>query len=75
MIMKMSMKVPKNRQTRAADDVWMASEAVARWFGMTTARDGLEMAVRDYVAQLAKTDTTFAQIWEEVKAEGIEPKT
>ena len=72
--MKVLMKVPKNRQTRAADDVWMAGEAVARWFGMTSTREGLEMAVRDYASQLAKTDKTFAQIWETVKEEGIESR-
>lgn len=69
-----AMRVPKNRQSRMSDDVWIASEAIARFFGMTSPRDGLETAVRDYVTQMAKSNDTFAQVWEEVKTEGIEAK-
>lgn len=68
------MKIPKNRQSRVSDDVWLASEAIARFFAMTSPRDGLETAVRDYVIQMAKSNDTFAQVWEEVKTEGIEVK-
>ena len=66
------MKVPKNRQSRMSDDVWMASEAIARWFKMTSPRDGFETAVRDYVSTLAENNKDFARIWAEVKEEGIE---
>ena len=67
-----AMRVPKNRQSRMSDDVWIASEAIARFFGMTNTRDGLETAVRDYVTQMSKSNQNFAEIWEEVKKEGIE---
>ena len=70
--MTIAMKVPKNRQSRMSDDVWLASEAIARWFGMNTPRDGLETAVRDYVSTMAEKNKDFARIWSEVKQEGIE---
>ncbi|MCY6493150.1 hypothetical protein [Leptolyngbya sp. GGD] len=66
------MKVPKNRQTRLSDDVWLAGEAIARHFRMSSARDGFEAATRDYVLRLSQTDPRFAEIWEKVKAEGVE---
>jgi hypothetical protein len=66
------MKVPKNRQSRLSDDVWLAGEAIARYFRMSSSRDGLETAVRGYVARLAENDPKFAEIWEQVKKEGVE---
>jgi hypothetical protein len=66
------MRVPKNRQSRLSDDVWLASEAIARYFRMSSSRDGLETAVRGYVTKLAENDPRFAEIWEQVKDEGIE---
>ncbi|MBD1847361.1 hypothetical protein H6F89_28935 [Cyanobacteria bacterium FACHB-63] len=66
------MKVPKNRQTRLSDDVWLAGEAIARHFRMSSARDGFEAATRDYVIRLSQSDPKFAEIWEKVKDEGVE---
>ncbi|MBW4522651.1 MAG: hypothetical protein KME16_23645 [Scytolyngbya sp. HA4215-MV1] len=66
------MKVPKNRQSRLSDDVWLASEAIARHFRMSSSRDGLEAAIRNYVLQLAEKDSNFSEIWEQVKQEGVE---
>lgn len=65
------MKVPKNKQSRLSDDVWLASEAVARYFRMSSPRDGMETAVRSHVARLAETDPKFAEIWDQVKNEGV----
>ena len=70
--MLIEMKIPKNRQSRLADDVWIAGEAIARHFRMSSARDGFENAVRDYVSKMAERDPRFSQIWEEVKNEGVE---
>jgi hypothetical protein len=67
-------KAPKNRQSRLADDVWLAGEAIARHFRMSSARDGFEAAVRDYVLRLAEKDSKFSAIWEQVKSEGLDPK-
>ncbi len=66
------MKIPKNRQSRLSEDVWLASEAIARHFRMSSSRDGLEAAIRDYVLRLSQTDAKFAEIWEKVKEEGFE---
>lgn len=66
------MKVPKNRQSRLSDDVWLAGEAIARHFRMSSSRDGFEAAIRDYVLRLSQNDATFAEIWEKVKKEGVE---
>ena len=66
------MKIPKNRQSRLSDDVWLASEAIARHFRMSTSRDGLETAIRSYVLQMAQTDPKFSEVWEQVKNEGVE---
>ena len=70
--MFIEMKIPKNRQSRLADDVWIAGEAIARHFRMSSARDGFETAVRDYVSKMAEKDPRFSQIWEQVKNEGVE---
>lgn len=66
------MKIPKNRQSRLSDDVWLASEAIARHFRMSSSRDGLETAIRAYVLQMAQTDSKFSEVWEQVKSEGVE---
>ncbi|MBD1846642.1 hypothetical protein H6F89_25115 [Cyanobacteria bacterium FACHB-63] len=66
------MKVPKNRQTRLSDDVWLAGEAIARHFRMGSSREGFEVAVRDYVTRLSQSDPKFAEVWEKVKNEGVE---
>jgi hypothetical protein len=66
------MKIPKNRQSRLSEDVWLASEAIARHFRMSSSRDGLEAAIRDYVLRLSQADARFAEIWEKVKEEGVE---
>jgi hypothetical protein len=65
------MKVPKNLQSRLSPDVWLAGEAIARYRKMTT-REGFEYSVRSTVDRLAESDPKFAEIWEAVKAEGIE---
>lgn len=70
--MSLTMKIPKNRQSRLSEDVWIAGEAIARHFRMSSARDAFEVSVRDYAARLAERDQKFAEIWEKVKAEGIE---
>ena len=70
--MQCQMKAPKNRTSRLADDVWIAGEAIARYFRMTGTRDGFETAVRYYVSKLAEGDPRFAEIWNDVKEEGIE---
>lgn len=66
------MKLPKNRQSRLSEDVWLAAEAIARYFRMASSRDGVETAVRSYVSRLAESDPKFAEIWEKVKEEGIQ---
>ena len=66
------MQVPKNRQTRLSDDVWLACEAMARYLGASSPRDGLERAIMNYVLGLAQSNDRFEAVWEEVKAEGIE---
>jgi hypothetical protein len=72
MVYGTEMKVPKNRQSRLSDDVWLAGEAIARYFRMSSSRDGLETAVRAHVSRLAESDPKFAEIWEQVKNEGVE---
>jgi hypothetical protein len=70
--MSAEVKVPKNKQSRLADDVWLAGEAIARHFRMSGARDGFEAAVRDYVLRLSERDPRFSEVWEKVKDEGLE---
>jgi hypothetical protein len=72
MVHGIEMKVPKNRQSRLSDDVWLAGEAIARHFRMSSSRDGMETAVRNYVLKLAETDPKFAELWEQVKNEGVD---
>lgn len=64
-----AMKIPKNKQTRLADDVWIAGEAIARHYRMSTARDGFEVAVRNFAALLAEREPKFLDVWEQVKQE------
>lgn len=66
------MKVPKNRQSRLSDDVWLAGEAISRHFRMSSSREGFEAAIRDYVLRLAERDPKFSEIWEKVKNEGVD---
>lgn len=66
------MKLPKNKQSRLADDVWIIGEAIARHFRMSNSRDGFEVAVRNYAATLAERDPRFYEIWEQVKKETID---
>jgi hypothetical protein len=66
------MKVPKNRQSRLSDDVWLAGEAISRYFRMSTSRDGIETAIRAYVLQMSQADAKFSEVWEQVKNEGVE---
>lgn len=66
-----TMKVPKNKQSRLADDVWLAGEAIARYFRMSSSREGFETAIRGYVSRLAESDPRFAEVWDAVKTEGI----
>ncbi|PSB23476.1 hypothetical protein [Stenomitos frigidus] len=73
--MLIEMKLPKNRQSRLADDVWIAGEAIARHFRMSSARDGFEIAVRDYAIKMSERDPQFYQLWEQVKNEGIDGTT
>jgi hypothetical protein len=66
------LKYPRSRTSRLADDVWMAGEAIARYFRMGATRDGFETAIRSYVSRLAESDPHFAEIWTAVKKEGID---
>ncbi|MEL6383824.1 MAG: hypothetical protein AAFQ89_15490 [Cyanobacteria bacterium J06626_18] len=70
--MKIAVQVPKNRQSRLSDDVWLAAEAMARYVGSTSPRDGLERGFMSYVLDLAEANSKFAAIWESVKEEGIQ---
>ena len=65
-------KIPKNRQLRLSDDVWIAAEAIARYMGSKSTREGIETALRHYVFDLNQKDTRFSKIWEQVQTEGIE---
>jgi hypothetical protein len=65
-------QVPKNRQMRLSDDVWLAAEAMGRYLGSASPRDGLERAFMNYILDLAKGNPRFADTWEAVKEEGIE---
>lgn len=69
--MQSTVQVPKNRQSRLSDDVWLAAEAMARYIGSSSPRDGLERAFMTYVLDLGRNDQKFAEIWQSVKEEGI----
>ena len=70
--MAVIVKLPKNRQSRLSEDVWLGAEAMARYIGASSPREGLETAFRNYLLTLRQTDPKFAEIWEKVKEEGIE---
>lgn len=67
-----TVQVPKNRQVRLSDDVWLAAEAMGRYLGSASPRDGLERAFMSFVLDLARESPQFSATWEEVKEEGIE---
>jgi hypothetical protein len=64
-----AVKIPNNQQSRLAQDVWIAGEAIARHRGMMSPRDAFETAVRDYANRLAESDEGFKKTWESVIAE------
>jgi hypothetical protein len=64
-----AVKIPNNQQSRLAQDVWIAGEAIARHRRMTSARDAFETAVRDFASRLAENDDAFKRVWDDVAAE------
>jgi len=72
--MFIEMKLPKNRQSRLATDVWIMGEAISRYLKMSTARDGFEVAVRQYADQLSK-DEKFTELLEAIRKETEESLT
>jgi prophage antirepressor-like protein len=69
--MDATVKAPKNRQSRLSDDVWMVAEAVARFMGSKSTREGIETALRQFAFDLSQKDSDFAKIWNKVKEEGV----
>ncbi|MEM8804745.1 MAG: hypothetical protein AAGF01_01685 [Cyanobacteria bacterium P01_G01_bin.38] len=70
--MPATVKVPKNRQSRLSDNVWLAAEAMARFIGSKSPREGIETGFMNYVLDLNQKDSRFAEIWEKVQNEGID---
>jgi hypothetical protein len=64
-----AVKIPNNQQSRLAQDVWIAGEAIARHRAMGSPRDAFETAVRDYADRLAASDENFKKMWQSVTAE------
>ena len=58
----------RTRQSRLATDVWIMGAAISRYLKMSTARDGFEVAVRQYADQLSK-DEKFTALLEAIKKE------
>lgn len=69
---KAVVRVPKNRQSRVSDDIWIAGQALAEFLGAGTPREGWEAGVRNFVMELSTTNPRFAELWEKAKQEGIE---
>lgn len=70
--MRGAVQVPKNQQMRLSPEVWLAAEAMRRHLGASSPKDGLERAFMAYVLERSSVDARFAEVWEIVKAEGIE---
>ena len=72
MVFTANVKVPKNRQSRISDDIWIAGKALSEFLGAGTPREGWEAGVRQFVVQLSTTNPKFAELWEKAKNEGIQ---
>ena len=65
-------KVPKNRQSRVSDDIWIAGQALSEFLGTGSPREGWEACVRNYVVELATKNPKFSELWEKAKSEGVQ---
>ena len=70
--MSLAMKIPKNGTTRLETDVWIAGEALKRYYKLATTRKGIERLVLQAVSDLESSDSEFAKYMSEVRAEKIE---
>lgn len=66
------MRIPKNGTTRLETDVWIAGEALRRYYKLATTRKGIERLVLQAVSELETNDPEFVKFMSEVRGEKIE---